>query len=213
MESRQATVTEAQNAGTLTLPDGTTVPYRAIQPEDAPALQAFHRSLSEQSVYLRFFGFMRELSDERARYFTQLDGVNRVALVALDPVAPGTIIGVVRYDRDAGTDEAEYAAVVTDRWQGRGLGTALTQRLIVAARRCGITRLYAVVLPGNERMLHLLRDLHLLATRAWLTEHIPQGIGRVSYRRRRKLQRTSHIGGCACCAFVTPRPLQSEEIV
>ena len=161
MVTTKAIATAPQNVGTLTLPDGTTVLYRAIRPEDAPALQAFHRSLSEQSVYLRFFGFMRELSDERARYFTELDGVNRVALVALDPAIPETIIGVVRYDREDGTDEAEYAAVVTDRWQGRGLGTALTRELIVAARQRGISRLYAVVLPGNERMLHLFRDLHL----------------------------------------------------
>jgi RimJ/RimL family protein N-acetyltransferase len=137
------------------------VPFRPIRPDDAAALQAFHRSLSERSIYLRFFGFMRELSDEQARYFTHLDGVNRVALVALDPIEPETIIAVIRYDRDAGTDEAEYAAVVTDRWQGRGLGTALTDRLIAVARRNGINRLYALVLPENERMLHLFRDLHL----------------------------------------------------
>jgi len=161
MESTQPMMADPRNAGTLTLLDGTIVTYRAIRPEDAPALQAFHLSLSEHSVYLRFFGFMRELSDKQAWYFTHLDGVNRVALVALDPAEPGSIIGVVRYDRDVGTDEAEYAAVVTDRWQGRGLGTALTQQLIAAAREHGITHLYAVVLPENERMLHLFRDLHL----------------------------------------------------
>jgi RimJ/RimL family protein N-acetyltransferase len=153
--------TRESSTGTLTLPDGATVPYRPIQPEDASALQRFHASLSEQSVYLRFFGFMRTLSAEWAHYFTHLDGENRYALVALDPAAPETIIAVVRYDRDAGTDEAEYAAVVTDHWQGRGLGTALTQRLIAAARQRGITHLYAVVLPGNERMLHLFHDLRL----------------------------------------------------
>jgi RimJ/RimL family protein N-acetyltransferase len=157
----EAPVTADSSVETLTLPDGAIVPFRPIRPEDAAALQAFHRSLSEQSVYLRFFGFMRALSDERAHYFTHVDGKDRVALVALDPTAPGTIIGVVRFDRDAGTNEAEYAAVVTDRWQGRGLGTALTRELIAAARRRGITRLYAIVLPGNERMLHLFRDLHL----------------------------------------------------
>jgi GNAT superfamily N-acetyltransferase len=53
------------------------------------------------------------------------------------------------------------ALVVTDRWQGRGLGTALTQQLIAVARERGISHLYAIVLPGNERMLQLFRDLHL----------------------------------------------------
>ena len=124
-------------------------------------MQAFHAGLSVDSVYLRFFGVMPELTDERARYFADLDGANRFALVALDPDKPGTIIAVVRYDRDDGTDSAEYAAVVTDHWQGRGLGAALTRRLIAAARRRGIHRLYAVVLTGNDRMLPLFRDLHL----------------------------------------------------
>jgi RimJ/RimL family protein N-acetyltransferase len=104
---------------------------------------------------------MRTLSDEMARYFTHVDGKDRDALVALDPANPETIIGVVRYDRDVGTDTAEYAAVVTDRWQGKGLGTELTRELIAAARERGITQFYAIVLPGNERMLHLFRDLHL----------------------------------------------------
>jgi RimJ/RimL family protein N-acetyltransferase len=148
-------------AGLLTLPDGATVPYRPIRPEDAPALQRFHARLSENSIYFRFFGFLRTLSDEMARYFTHVDGSNRVALVALDPADAETIIGVVRFDRDTGTDEAEYAAVVTDRWQGRGLGTALTRELIAAARERGITHLYAIVLPGNERMLHLFHDLQI----------------------------------------------------
>jgi RimJ/RimL family protein N-acetyltransferase len=152
---------EQTERGILVLADGAAVPFRPIRPDDVAALQAFHRSLSEQSVYLRFFGFIRELSDEQAQYFTRLDGIRRFAVVALDPAEPETIIAVVRYDRDAGTDEAEYAAIVTDRWQGRGLGTALTNRLIAAARRHGVNRLYALVLPENERMLHLFRDLHL----------------------------------------------------
>lgn len=147
--------------GTLVLPDGAVVPFRPIQTEDAAALQAFHAGLSVQSVFLRFFGFVPELTAERARYFADLDGTDRFALVALDPAEPGMIIAVVRYDREDATDRAEYAAIVTDRWQGRGLGLAMTQRLIAAARRRGIHHLYALVLPENDRMLHLFRDLHL----------------------------------------------------
>jgi RimJ/RimL family protein N-acetyltransferase len=161
MVNADATAMNGQETGMLALPDGARVLFRPIRPEDAPALQRFHATLSEQSVYYRFFGFMRDLSAERARYFTHVDGRDRVALVALDPADPEMIIGVVRFDRDAGTDVAEYAAVVTDHWQGRGLGTALTRALIVVAREQGIKRLYAIVLPGNERMLHLFRDLHL----------------------------------------------------
>lgn len=148
-------------SGTLRLADGKVVPYRPIRPTDAPALQDFHRSLSEDAIYRRFFGYMRELSDAQARHFSDLDGVDRFALVAFDPAVPERIIAVVRFHRDAGTNAAEYAATVTDRWQGHGLGTALTWRLIAAARRRGIRRLYAIVLPDNEAMLQLFRDLHL----------------------------------------------------
>jgi RimJ/RimL family protein N-acetyltransferase len=148
-------------SGLLLLADSTAVPYRPIRTADAPALQDFHRSLSAHAIYRRFFGYVRELSDAQARHFSDLDGVDRFALVALDPAAPERIIAVVRFHRDAGANEAEYAATVTDRWQGHGLGTALTWRLIAAARRRGIVRLYAIVMPDNEAMLQLFRDLRL----------------------------------------------------
>jgi RimJ/RimL family protein N-acetyltransferase len=149
------------------LPDGARVPIRPICPDDAAALQAFHRGLSEQSVYLRFFAALRELADDRARYFAGADGRDRVALVALDPASPDTIIGVLRYDRLPGTDRAEYAAVITDRWQGRGLGMAMSRRLIEIAQQCGIRTFIAFTLPENDRMRHLFRDLGLPAHARW----------------------------------------------
>jgi RimJ/RimL family protein N-acetyltransferase len=154
-------IATAPDSGVIPLLDGTNVPVRPIAGEDAPALQRFHARLSERSIYQRFFGHLPQLSDERARYFTRLDGRDRVALVALDPAAPTEIIAVVRFDREIGTEQAEYAAIVADRWQGRGLGTALTQRLLAVARDRGIRLVYALVLPENARMLNLLRDLAL----------------------------------------------------
>jgi len=155
------------DTGTITLATGTTILFRPIRPGDSGALQAFHRTLSEQSIYLRFFGYLRELTAERARYFTHLDGIDRFALVALDPAQPDTIIAVVRFDRENDTDRAEYAAVVADRWQRHGLGLALTWRLIAAARRRGIGRFFALVLPENAPMLHLFVDLRLPERRIW----------------------------------------------
>lgn len=152
----------------VTLIDGTEIIARPIRPEDAPALQRFHTRLSQQSIYLRFFGIMPELSDERARYFTHLDGVDRFALVGIDPREPEEIIGVVRMDREPGTDAGEYAAIVEDRWQGRGVGFTLTLLLIDAARRRGYRTLFAVVMPENLRMLNLLRDLGLPTRTRWV---------------------------------------------
>jgi ribosomal protein S18 acetylase RimI-like enzyme len=104
---------------------------------------------------------MPELSEVQAHHFTHLDGINRFALVALHPADPEEIIAVVRFDREPRTDHAEYAAVVDDCWQGRGIGLALTRHLIEAARRRGVRTFTALVLPDNVRKLALLRDLGL----------------------------------------------------
>lgn len=106
----------------------------------------------------------RSLGATQARDLTELDGVDRFALVALDPEAVGEIIGVVRFDHEVGTDRAEYAAIVGDDWQGLGLGLALTRRLIAAARARGVATFRAFVLPQNARMLSLLHALGLPLT-------------------------------------------------
>jgi L-amino acid N-acyltransferase YncA len=104
---------------------------------------------------------MENLSEQKAKYFAHADGVDHFALVALDPDEPEEITAVVRYDREAGSDRAEYAALVEDRWQGRGLGIGLTHQLVDAARDNGIRHFYALVMRENARMLKLLRSLNL----------------------------------------------------
>ena len=119
---------------TLLLPSGVEIPFRGVRPDDAPALQRLYARCSERTIYLRFFGLMKELSDEQARYFASTDGVDHFGLVALDPQDPSEIIGVVRYARSPGDERAEYAALVEDRWQGEGVGAGLTRRLIEEAQ-------------------------------------------------------------------------------
>jgi RimJ/RimL family protein N-acetyltransferase len=150
-----------EDSGSVELSDGSQVAYRAIAPNNAAALQRFHHRLSERSIYLRFFSAKPDLSDREAGYFTNVDRINRFALVALDPERPEEIIAVVSFDREGTTERAEYAAEVEDRWQGRGLGLELTRRLIDAALKRDVGVFTAVVLPENRRMLHLLRDLGL----------------------------------------------------
>lgn len=74
---------------------------------------------------------------------------------------PEEITAVVRYDRGPDSERAEYAALIEDRWQGRGLGLHLTHQLIDEARDKGVRLLYALVMRENRRMLNLLRDLDL----------------------------------------------------
>lgn len=158
----------------LALRDGTVVPVREVRAEDAPALRRLVGRSSERSVYLRYFGPMKELSEKQARHFAEVDGRDRFALVALDPEDEDEIVAVVRYDREGETDAAEYAALVEDRWQGRGLGIGMTRRVIEAARQHGLRRLHALVMHENTVMLHLLRSLDLPERQRWEdgVEHI-----------------------------------------
>jgi RimJ/RimL family protein N-acetyltransferase len=151
----------------LALADGTQVGVREIQPEDAQALKRLVSRLSERSIRLRYFGPMDELSDEKARHFAEVDGVDRYALVALDPEDEEEIVAVVRYDREGDTDRAEYAALVEDRLQGRGIGYGLTLALIDAARERGIKDFEALVLPENRNMIQLLSSLDLPESVRW----------------------------------------------
>ena len=144
-----------------TLPNGVEIAFRVVRPEDAPALQRLHARCSERTIYLRFFGSMKRLSDGQARYFASTDGVDHFGLVALDPQGPEEIIAVVRYARTPGDERAEYAALVEDRWQGQQIGASLTHRLIEVARRNGVGFFYAFVKGENKRMLNVFRHLDL----------------------------------------------------
>jgi GNAT superfamily N-acetyltransferase len=158
---KSRTINTREEAGDLTLPDGVAVPVRAIRPDDAPALQRLYGRLSKQSIHLRFFGYMKQLPDHMAKHLACVDGINRFALVALDPNKQDEIVAVVRFDREVGTCKAEYAALVEDCWQGHGLGLGMTRRLILIARARRVTCLYGLVMRGNRPMLALLRRLDL----------------------------------------------------
>ena len=129
--------------------DGRTVRIRPINADDDDRLAAFHRSLSDETVYYRFFAPYPELTERDVHRFTHVDHIDRVALVA---TVGGELVGVGRYDRVNDTD-AEVAFVIRDDHQGRGLGSVLLEHLAAAAREHGITRFVAEVLPSNRRML------------------------------------------------------------
>ena len=151
----------------IALRDGVCLPVRRIRAEDAAALQRLVGRSSDRSVELRFFGPLKELSDEMAERFADVDGEDRYAVVALDPENPDEIVGVARYERERGTDGAEYAALIEDRFQGKGLGIGLTRDLVQAARENGIGHLHAMVMRENVRMLGLLRSLDLPERICW----------------------------------------------
>lgn len=156
------------------LPSGVSVPVRTIHPDDVPALRRFHGRCSEDAIYLRFFGHLAGFPEEQARYFSHVDGVDHCALVGFDPEDPYEIIALVRYDREPGSERAEYAALIEDRWQEHGLELSLTRRLIDEARDNGVRYFYALRMGNNTRMLHLLGHLDLPER-----EHREDGVKRV----------------------------------
>ena len=157
----QAHNDEQENEGTLGLPIGYDVPFRIVQPSDAPALQRFLGRCSERTIYLRFFGSLNEFTQEKAQYFAHVDCTDHFAFVAIDPDDQEEIIAIVRYDREPGEEQAEYAAIVEDGWQGHGIGIDLTRRLVDVACANGVRHFYAMVMGKNKRMLELLRHLDL----------------------------------------------------
>ena len=138
----------------VVLADGGTVHLRPIGPEDADRLRAMHARLSPDTVYMRFFSMVKTLAARDVERFTTVDHVDRVALVAL---LRDELVGVVRFDRQPGTSDAEVAVVVQDDQQGRGLGPLLLEHLAAAGRERGIERFRADVLPSNRRMIEVFK--------------------------------------------------------
>ena len=120
MAPQDAQNDEQENEGTLSLPGEHAVPFRLVQPSDAPALQRFLGRCSDRTIYLRFFGSLNDFTEQKAQYFAHTDGVDHFAFVAIDPDDQDEIIAVVRYDREPGEEKAEYAAIVEDGWQATG---------------------------------------------------------------------------------------------
>jgi RimJ/RimL family protein N-acetyltransferase len=155
-------------AESVQLRNGAWVTTRAIRPDDAPRLQAFHARLSPQSVYLRWLSAHPVLTDDEAALLSQVDYHERMAYVATRPVAAGEeIIGVARYAAapTEGPGAAEAAVVVADDLQQHGLGTLLLGRLLAYARTQGLTTCVAEINAQNARMLRFIQRGGLPTTR------------------------------------------------
>jgi RimJ/RimL family protein N-acetyltransferase len=138
--------------------DGARFCLRPIRQDDAERLVALHGRLSELTIYQRFFTVLRRLPLNWARYLADVDYQRRLALVVERRTAEGSeLVGVGRYEPTAVTGRVEVAFVIDDRWQGRGLGTALFTDLLAAAEARGIHEFSADVLADNTRMLDLIR--------------------------------------------------------
>ncbi len=149
------------------LRDGGSIRIRAIRPDDKPRLLDHFQRLSQGSVYFRFFGVKKRLTDEELRRFTEPDFVCHVGLVAtLREGEAERIIGVGRYMMHDTGHRAEVAFAVADEHQGRGIGTLLLEHLAPLARANGITEFEAEVLGENNKMLEVFAKSGFVARRS-----------------------------------------------
>lgn len=136
----------------LTLDSGPRVFLGPVLPEDRWRLVDGLDQLSPASRYLRFFTGLKQFAPRQIRYFTHVDQVDHVAWGALDPSRPRwpgvALARFVRLQNEP--DVAEFALVVVDAWQRRGLGTLLLAVLTIEARRRHIRLLRGLVLPENR---------------------------------------------------------------
>ncbi len=154
-----------------TMPDGTPVIIRPIRPEDEPLMVRFHATLSERSVYFRYFHPMQltqRISHDQLTRSCFIDYEREVALVVLRTesqsgaeaqLEEAEILGTARLVKVRSAKEGEFAVLVSDKWHRRGLGAELLKRLVDIGRDEGLLRIFGDILPENTDMLRVCEKL------------------------------------------------------
>ena len=141
----------AQYETRLTLPEIGELLVRPIRPEDAPMLAALYETLSPQSIYYRFFYPMKKLSQKMLARFTQVDYDREIALVAIaESGSEERMLGAARIILQQNLKDAEFAVLVGDPWQGKGIGAQLLQTCLDIARERGFRNIWGVALAENK---------------------------------------------------------------
>lgn len=136
---------------------GVEVTIRPIRPEDEPLMVKFHKTLSDRSVHLRYFGLVsleRRIMHERLRRVCFIDYDREIGLVAdlKNPDGTHQILGVGRLIKEHGTNEAEFAILISDPWQGKGFGSEVLKLLVQIGRKEGLRRITGHISPENATM-------------------------------------------------------------
>jgi len=154
-----------QYVASWTMGDGNQVTIRPIRPEDEPLIVKLHETLSDRSVYLRYFcslSLSRRVAHERLLKICFGDYDREMALVAelVDPVTEERqIIAVGRLSKLHGKNEAEVAVLVSDKYQKLGLGHELLRRVVEVARDEKLSQVSAEMLTDNLAMQIVMKRL------------------------------------------------------
>jgi len=155
----------AQYASEWTSKSGMAVTIRPIRPEDEPLIVKFHATLSEESVYMRYFHFIQynqRVAHERLTRLCFIDYDREMALVVerKDPkTGECAILAIGRLSKVHQSAEAEFAILVSDAWQGHGFGVELLRRLVQIGRDEKLQRIVATILSDNVAMQYVSRKI------------------------------------------------------
>jgi len=153
-------MSQDDSEGIWTLTDGTKLALRHIAAADAAREQAFVHGLSAESSYLRFHGTIKDLSKKDLKKFTEPDSRNAVALIVLHNGEKGEEeIGVARYVIDSDRMNCEFAIVVADAWQKRGIATRLMKALISHLQVSGVKQISGSVIKSNSVMRKFMKQM------------------------------------------------------
>jgi acetyltransferase len=142
------------------LRDGTPVLLRPMKPEDEPLVSEFLGKCSEETVYFRYFRLIKKWTHEMLIRFTQNDYDREIGLMAIgQPPGPEVMMGVSRMVMAADRSTAEFAVIVADPWQGKGLGPKLVEKIKDIAREQQVKLLRGDVLAQNQPMLEMVKRL------------------------------------------------------
>ncbi len=164
---------------TWRMKDGTEVTLRPIRPEDEPLEHELLSTLSQETLRVRFFTVIKDISHEMLTRFCNIDYDREMAIVA--EIKEGDrkkIVGICRIIIENDLKTAEYAVLVHDDHQGKGLGYKLLDVIIGIGQDKGLEEIYGIVLSENEKMLGTAKKL------GFKLSHQPDGITKVTLRLR-----------------------------
>jgi len=136
------------------------VQFRLIRPDDADRIKELFYDLSEESIYFRFLTPLKSLQRQTLQDFYNVDQASDISVVAVvksgEKGETEKIIGAGRYLLNRSTNEAEFALLVQDEYQGKGIGTYLLNHLMRIAKSKGVEAFIAFVHPQNQPMIRFI---------------------------------------------------------
>jgi acetyltransferase len=154
----------SQYVSSWVMKNGTSITLRPIRPEDEPLMVNFHQTLSDRSVYLRYFyslSLSSRVAHDRLVRICFVDYDREMAIVAeqRDAMGEPRILGVGRLVKSHAKNEGEAAVLISDACQNQGLGTELFRRVVQVARDEKLARVEAEILPDNLAMKKIAKRL------------------------------------------------------